>query len=325
MSKILPLQRRGIPASRLALGCMGLGGEWDKAQIDEADVREAHAAIDAALEVGVNFFDHADIYGKGKAEAVFGRVLQERPGLRSQILLQTKCGIRFAEEDGTPERYDFSTGHILESVNGSLQRLGVEQLDLLLLHRPDSLMDPGEVAEAFDRLSATGKVRWFGVSNMSAGQIRLLRSQVAQPLVVNQLELSLGHVGWLDAGVHVNEDLAREDTFPEGTLEYCELEGIQLQAWGPLAQGRFSGQPLAEASEPVRATADLVRSLAEQHDTTREAIVLAWLLAHPAGIQPVVGTRSPERIRACARALDTALTRDEWYRLYVSSRGRPLP
>ncbi len=322
---VLPLNRRGIPASRLALGCMGLGGGWNDAPIDASAVREAHAAVDAALEIGINLFDHADIYMRGKAERVFGQVLRERPDLRERILVQTKCGIRFGDSPRAPGRYDFARAHILRSVDGSLERLGLERIDILLLHRPDPLVDPEEVAGALEELVTRGKVRWFGVSNMSAGQIRLLQHHVTVPLVVNQLEMSLKRTGWLETGVHVNQDAAREDTFPEGTTEYCRLQNIQLQAWGPLAQGLFSGRPLDDQPEPVRATAQLVGDLARERGTTPETIVLAWLTTHPAGIQPVIGTRRPERIRACADAQRLTLSREEWYALYVSARGRPLP
>ncbi|MDU5142819.1 MAG: aldo/keto reductase [Paenibacillus dendritiformis] len=320
----IPIQRRGLAASRLVLGCMGLGGGWNGDPITNQHLAAAHAAVDAALEAGINMFDHADIYTRGKAEQVFGQVLKERPELRERIVLQSKCGIRFADK-GIPGRYDFSKEHILRSVDGSLKRLGVEYLDILLFHRPDPLMEPEEVAEAMSALKSAGKVRAFGVSNMSAGQIRLLQAYSKEPLIVNQLEMSLAKIGWLDQGVHVNQDAAKEDIFPEGTLEYCRLENIQIQAWGPLAQGVFSGRDLSDQPASIRETAELVQAMADEKGTTREAIILAWLMRHPAGIQPVIGTANPERIRACGEAANLTLTREEWYTLYVSSRGRALP
>ncbi|WCF10467.1 aldo/keto reductase [Paenibacillus thiaminolyticus] len=323
MNKI-PIQQRGLAASRLVLGCMGLGGGWNDEPITEQHLAAAHAAVEAALEAGINMFDHADIYTRGKAEQVFGQVLKERPELRERIVLQSKCGIRFAD-NGIPGRYDFSKEHILRSVDGSLQRLGVEYLDILLLHRPDPLMEPEEVAEAMSALKSAGKVRAFGVSNMSAGQIRLLQAYSKEAFIVNQLEMSLAKIGWLDQGVHVNQNAAKEDIFPEGTLEYCRLENIQIQAWGPLAQGVFSGRDLSDQPASIRETAGLVQAMADEKDTTPEAIILAWLMRHPAGIQPVIGTANPERIRACGEALNITLTREEWYTLYVSSRGRALP
>ena len=323
MNKI-PIQQRGLAASRLVLGCMGLGGGWNDEPITEQHLAAAHAAVEAALEAGINMFDHADIYTRGKAEQVFGQVLKERPELRERIVLQSKCGIRFAD-NGIPGRYDFSKEHILRSVDGSLQRLGVEYLDILLFHRPDPLMEPEEVAEAMSALKSAGKVRAFGVSNMSAGQIRLLQAYSKEPFIVNQLEMSLAKIGWLDQGVHVNQNAAKEDTFPEGTLEYCRLENIQIQAWGPLAQGVFSGRDLSDQPASIRETAGLVQAMANKKGTTPEAIILAWLMRHPAGIQPVIGTANPERIRACSEAVNITLTREEWYTLYVSSRGRALP
>lgn len=323
MNKI-PIQQRGLAASRLVLGCMGLGGGWNDEPITEQHLAAAHAAVEAALEAGINMFDHADIYTRGKAEQVFGQVLKERPEWRERIVLQSKCGIRFAD-NGIPGRYDFSKEHILRSVDGSLKRLGVEYLDILLFHRPDPLMEPEEVAEAMSALKSAGKVRAFGVSNMSAGQIRLLQAYSKEPFIVNQLEMSLAKIGWVDQGVHVNQNAAKEDIFPEGTLEYCRLENIQIQAWGPLAQGVFSGRDLSDQPASIRETAELVQAMANEKGTTREAIILAWLMRHPAGIQPVIGTANPERIRACGEAANLTLTREEWYTLYVSSRGRALP
>lgn len=322
---IMPLSRRNIPASRLVLGCMGLGGSWDESPITGEHVKQAHEAVDAALSVGINMFDHADIYTRGKAEKVFGQVLKERPELRKEIVIQSKCGIRFAESEGIPGRYDFSKDYILSSVDRSLQRLSIEYLDILLLHRPDPLMDPAEVAEAIDSLKSSGKVRNFGVSNMHAGQIALLQAYSKEPFIVNQLQMSLQHIGWLDAGVHVNRDDARSNTFPEGTLEYCQLNNIQIQAWGPLAQGLYTGRPVEDMPESIQETASLVKRMAKEKETTPEAILLAWLMKHPAGIQPILGTKNPDRIRACGGAELVELTREEWYCLYVSSRGRALP
>lgn len=323
--KAIPLQKRDLPVSHIVLGCMGLGGGWDDAPIEPEHVKQAQEAVEAAIEVGINMFDHADIYRRGKAEQVFGQVLKEQPGLREKIFIQSKCGIRFAQGDTVPGRYDFSEEHILQSVDGELQRLGIEYLDCLLLHRPDPLGEPEVVAAAIDQLHKSGKVRYFGVSNMNAGQIELLQRYADQPFIVNQLELNLLHTGFLDTGVHVNQEAARANTFPDGTMEYMQLHDIQVQAWSPLAQGYLSGRPLGGQPESVRATARLVREMAQQKSTTPEAVLLAWLMKHPAGIQPVIGTTNPDRIRACGQADAVSLSREEWYRLYVTSRGRPLP
>ncbi|WP_308638185.1 aldo/keto reductase [Paenibacillus silvisoli] len=325
MTKPIPLQRRGLDASQLVLGCMRLGGDWSASSpITAEHYREGHEAVDAALEVGINMFDHADIYTAGKAERVFAHVLRERPELREKIILQSKCGIRFGDGE-QPHRFDFSADYILESVDGILERLGTEYLDILLLHRPDPLVEPEDVASAIHQLKASGKVRHFGVSNMSHGQIRLLQAYSDEPFIVNQLEMSLHKIGFLDTAVSVNQDAWRSNVFPEGTMEYCRLENIQLQSWGPLAQGRYSGGSLEGQSESVVATAAIVAELAEKHSTTTEAIVLAWLMTHPAGIQPVIGTINPQRIRACKDAATLRLSREDWYRLYVASRGVSLP
>jgi predicted oxidoreductase len=305
---------------------MGLGGGWNRQAIQAEHIKEAHEVVETALSLGINMFDHADIYAFGKAETVFGEVLKQKPALRENMIIQSKCGIRFADEEkGIPTRYDFSQSYILESVDGILSRLGIEYLDILLLHRPDALMDTREVGEAFRQLKATGKVRYFGVSNMSAGQIRLLQQHSDEKIIANQLEMSLHKMGWLETGVHVNQAAARENIFPEGTLEYCQMENIQLQAWGSLAQGLYSGRNIENESENTKKTAALVHKLAKEKQTSMEAIVLAWLMKHPAAIQPVIGTTNPARIKACAESINLTLSRDEWYSLYVNSRGVPLP
>lgn len=325
MNDKIALNRHGFDASRIVLGCMGFGGGWNRNPITADDVKQANEAVDAALEAGINMFDHANIYAFGKAEQVFGDVLKSRPELRERIVLQSKCGIRFEEGPGSPGRYDFSDRHIVDSVDAILGRLGVETIDILLLHRPDPLMEPEEVAAAFAKLKQEGKVKAFGVSNMSPSQIRLLRTAVEEPFVANQLELNLLKLDWVNAGVHVNQRAGNEDNFPEGLLEYCRTEGIQVQSWGPLAKGLFSGRDLAGQPDNVRETAALVKQLAEQRGVSPEAIVLAWLMRHPAGIQPVIGTTNPARICACAEAEGVTLSREEWYSLYVASRGKKMP
>src|SRR3954467_1688560 len=298
MMPVMPLATRGITTSRLILGCMPFGGSWDAAPITAEQVQKAEQAIDAALSIGISMFDHADIYTRGKSETIFGSILKRRPGLREQIVIQSKCGIRFPE--GTvPTRFDFSKAHILAAVDGILERLATEYLDILLLHRPDPLMEPDEVAEAFGILKDSGKVRHFGVSNMSPGQIRFLQRALPDPLIVNQLEISLAHLDWVDQGIHVNQKAGTAVNFAEGLMEYAQMEAMQLQAWGPLAQGRFSGRALTDEPANIQQTAALVKQLATAKETTPEAIVLAWLMRHPALIQPVIGTMNVERIVAC--------------------------
>jgi len=323
--KPLQLEKRGISTSRMVMGCMGLGGGWNQNPITEEDIKQAHQAVDAALSIGINFFDHADIYTFGKAEIVFGQVLKERKDLREKILIQSKCGIRFEDGPGRPGRYDFSSDYIRNSVDGILKRLGVEYIDFLLLHRPDPLMEPEEVAEVIHELKESGKVRNFGVSNMSAAQIKLLQSYSNEPLIINQLEMSLAKLDWLEVGVLVNHNERINAHFPEETLEYCRLENIQIQAWGSLAQGLFSGRNLEGQAESIKETALLVKDMADQKQTSPEAILLAWLMRHPAGIQPILGTTRPDRIQKCGEAMNLTMTREEWYSLFVSSRGRRLP
>lgn len=328
MSRILPLQKRGLAATPLIYGCMGLGGaDWSgRTPLSQADIKEAHEAVDAALSIGIHFFDHANIYKSGNAEKAFSYVLKERPSLRSEILLQSKCGIRFADEQASFTRFDFSKEYILHCVDGILQRLGVDYLDILLLHRPDPLVEPEEVAAAFDILQQAGKVRWFGVSNMSGSQIEFLKTAVAQPIVVNQLEMSLLHHDFVNVGININRQPAIGDIFPEGTIEYCRTHNIQIQAWGPLAQGAYTGaQNLAEAPPVVQKTAAKLSEYAEKKHTTVESILIAWLLRHPAGIQAVIGTRNKERILACKDAANVELSREEWYDLWITARGEPMP
>ncbi len=307
----------------LVYGCMGLGGGWDASPIGADELRTANLAVETALDCGIRLFDHADIYRQGKAEVVFGRLLRERPALRRQIVLQSKCGIRPADAEG-PGRYDFSRAWLLRSVEGSLQRLGVESLDILLLHRPDPLCEPHEVAEAFRRLRAAGKVRHFGVSNMAWPQIAFLQEALDEPLVVNQIPFSLLHLDWLEAGVLAAAPGGCHSA-GAGTLEHCRRRGVQIQAWGSLCQGWLSGRDLVEAAPAVRETSAVVKELAAAYGTSAEAIVLAWLLRHPAGVQAVIGSTAPARIRACALAVGVSLSREDWYRLYVSARGAALP
>lgn len=321
--KRMPLEKRNVTTSRLVLGCMGFGGEWDDSPLAEADVKKLREAVEAALDIGITMFDHADIYRNGKAEQAFGRVLKESPGLRENIVLQSKCGIKL--DDGRlPRRYDFSKEHILASVDGILSRLGTDYLDILLLHRPDILIEPEEVAEAFAILKQAGKVRHFGVSNMNADQIRFIRAYTDEPIIVNQLELNLVRIDWAEHMVLVNQPKGASLNFSDGLIEYCRLHDVQLQAWAPLAKGLLTGAPLPEdAPQALRRTRDLVAAMAREKETTPEAIVLGWLMRHPAMIQPVIGTTSAARIRNCADAARQAalMTRDEWYTLFAAARG----
>jgi predicted oxidoreductase len=309
--------------TRLAYGCMSLTG-WDTNPVTHVDRKRAAAMVEAALELDINFFDTADIYGHTKVDTVLGEALKQIPGARDRIYLQTKCGVCFADEPaGTPGRYDFSYEHILESVDGSLRRLQTDHIDVLLLHRPDALVQPEEVARAFDQLQQSGKVRHFGVSNHTALQIELLKTAVRQPLVTNQLELNLLHSNLADVGIFTNQ-LAARFTAADGVMDYCRLHNILVQAWSPVASGRLIDPP-AEASASARAAAAAVAQLAAAKHTSREAIALAWILRHPAGIQPIVGTSRPERLRLSVEADTVELSREEWYGLLEAARGSQVP
>jgi predicted oxidoreductase len=319
-----PIQHQLPGASRLVLGCMGFGGGWGDEPLTEGLVGQAQATVEAALVAGITLFDHADIYTRGKAESAFGELFRRQPSLRGRLMLQSKCGIRFGDGE-RPGRYELSSAYIERSVEASLRRLHSDQLDLLLLHRPDALFEPEEIAKAFTRLRESGKVAFFGVSNFHAAQLAWLQSALPMPLAANQLQMSLLHAHWLEAGACFN-DAQQAGSLPWiGTLEHCQRERIQLQAWGPLDRGWLCGAAPADAPATVQATATLVAKLAERYGVAPEAIVIAWLLRHPAGIQPVIGTTAPARIQACTQALQIELSRDDWYALWVSARGRPLP
>jgi predicted oxidoreductase len=315
-----------LEVSRLALGCMGLGGGWAAdTQLTTDHERQAREFLDAAEEIGANFFDHANIYGRGRAEEVFGRVLKERPSLRDKIVIQSKCGIRWADDPpGTPQRFDFSGDHILKSVDEILARLRTDRLEILLLHRPDPLWEGEEIAESFQTLHSSGKVRYFGVSNQNRFQMEYLQSFLSEPLVVNQVEMNLLHHGFVEVSISFNQNSQRYPDGWEGTMEYCRLKNVSLQAWSPLAQGILTGN-LDGQPNNIKQTAALVQECARRHETTAEAILLAWLLKHPAKIQPVLGTSRPDRLRACARALSVSLSREEWYSLFAAARGAPMP
>lgn len=268
-------------------------------------------ALRAAVEAGYTLFDHADIYGGGACESLFGEMLRESPGLRDKLIVASKCGIRFAGSPGPedPARYDFSAAYIEQSVEGSLQRLGIEQLDLFMLHRPDYLMHAHEVAAAFDRLQNSGKVAHFGVSNFSPSQVELLDGESTEPLVVNQVEIN----------IHNNQ------TLQDGTLDQCQRMQITPMAWCPIAgiaYPAWGNTFSAEDESRIRAEVDRQCGIYDAEDWV---IALAWLLKHPARILPIVGSTSPERIVAAKKALDVDYSREDWYRLLEARNGQPVP
>ncbi|GGF86440.1 aldo/keto reductase [Alteromonas lipolytica] len=306
-------------ASKVIFGCMGLGGNWNHQPYTKADLNLANKAVEQALSCGITVFDHADIYTHGNAEKVFAEVLSQHPDWREKMIIQSKCGIRFADNQG-PKRYDFSPEWIAASLDGILSRLNIEQLDVLLLHRPDPLADLPEVADCLTRLHQEGKFRYLGVSNMHWYQIEALRKLLPFDIIANQLEMSLGYLDWVEDGICNNSHHNRHNGYTPGTLEYCQQNEVQLQAWAPLAQGKYSGK-----GESNCATSSLVRQLAAEYGVSKEAIVLGWLMRHPARIQPVIGTTNPARIAACAQAEDVTLSREHWYQLFESARGQDVP
>ncbi|WP_421132714.1 aldo/keto reductase [Alteromonas sp. A079] len=309
-------------ASHLVYGCMGLGGGWNASPVSRDDILHAHRIVEEALSLDITVFDHADIYTFGKAERAFGTALKQAPQWRDNMVLQSKCAIRF-EDDLGPKRYDFSAQWINESVDGILQRLNTEHIDILLLHRPDPLMELEEVSLTLESLIQQGKIKHVGVSNMHSHQIDYLQSALQSPIIVNQLEMSLGFRDWIEDGMTTNSTANRSMGYAPGTLEYCMKNNIQLQAWGSLAQGKYTGATSQNNADNT--TIELVRKLASDYETTSEAIVLAWLMRHPANIQPVLGTTNVDRLRACQKAVDITLSREHWYALLEAAMGQEVP
>lgn len=323
--KTYPLPNTNLRVTRLAYGCMQIGGAWDNTALTAQDRARARSVLERALTHGINLFDHADIYCRGKSEMVFAQALREMNIARDTYILQTKCGIRFANDPdaGIPERFDFSYEHITRSVEASLRRLQTDYLDILLLHRPDALVEPAEVARAFEDLHRKGQVKFFGVSNHTWAQIALLQKYVTQPIVVNQVELNLLHADLIDDGMFFNTT-PRAYMGIGGTLDYCRAHDILIQAWAPVANGKLFNPP-QDADTNTKRAAGLVAHLTQMKNTTHEAIALAWLLRHPAPIQPILGTTNPERVTASCRADEIELTREEWYALLKAARGQSLP
>ena len=284
---------------------------------------EVERIVNLCLENGINSFDHADVYGtagmRGECEQLFGQVLKENPGLRDKVYIQSKCGICKSEQD----YYDFSKEHILEAVDGILTRLQTEYLDVLLLHRPDTLMEPEEVADAFETLHKAGKVRYFGVSNMNPGQVELLDRAVDAPLVFNQLQLSIAHCPMIDTGLSVNNRIPQAVDYEGGILEYSRLKAMTIQAWSPFQKGLFEG-PFLTDRETYGELNAYIDQLAEKYNVTNTAIAVAWILRHPAHMQVILGTTNQKRIADACQGADITLTREEWYTLYAKAGKRIL-
>jgi predicted oxidoreductase len=286
-------------------------------RINSLEPKALDALVSTALDVGITFFDHADIYGKGDSEIVFSGSVKRLGLKREDMILQSKCGIR-------PERgmFDFSKDHILASTDAILKRLNTDYLDVLLLHRPDALVEPEEVAEAFGILQAAGKVRNFGVSNQNPTQVELLRRHLPQRLLFNQLQLSIAFTPLIDAGIHVNNKDEFSVVRDGGALDYCRLNDITVQAWSPFQYGFFEGVFLDNPKFP--GLNQVIDRLAAQYGVTNTAVAVAWISRHPAHIQTVLGTTTPQRVRDAAQSQGFVLTRQEWYEIYRAA-GNFLP
>ena len=298
---------KNVPA--IILGCM---------RMPSLSVKEAEAVIAASLELGINFFDHATCYGKGEAEIRFGDAFSAMGVKREDVIIQSKCGLCFDRNE-----FDWTKENILSSVDDSLKRLKTEYLDSLLLHRPDLIFEPEQVAEAFDILFTSGKVRHFGVSNVPTLQMELLRKYVKQPLVFNQLQFSLEQSQLIDQALYVN-NLTTERSIDRdnGTLDYCRLHDITIQAWSPLQKGFFKGCFVDDPELPELNKA--LGEVADKYGVSKTAIAIAWILRHPAKMQAIVGTMNVEHLRDIAAASSVELTHNEWYKLYLAS-GKVLP
>ena len=293
-----------IKVPTIAVGCM---------RISDMRVRDVSEFVDTALSNGANFFDHADIYGGGKSEEVFGKAISALQ--REKLLIQTKCGIRKGQ-------FDFSYDHIVNSVEGSLKRLGTDYIDVLLLHRPDALMEPEEVARAFETLKSSGKVRHFGVSNQNPYQMALLQKSLSVPICANQVQFGVMHTPMIDFGVNVNMQNDAGVNRDAGVIEYSRLNNITIQPWSPLQHGFFKGCFIDNKKFPE--LNEVLQKIGEKYGVSKTTIAFSWILRHPAKMQPVTGTTNITRLKECLKASEIKITREEWYAIYRSA-GNILP
>ncbi|MBS4223673.1 aldo/keto reductase [Lederbergia citrea] len=307
--KYYPIKNTNLNVSNIIMGNM---------RITQLSLSEIEKLIRTAMDEGINFFDHADIYGGGECEELFSNAIQMNADIREKMILQSKCGIN------TKDNYfDFSKEHILKSVDGILKRLKTDYLDILLLHRPDPLMEPEEVAEAFEELHNSGKVNYFGVSNHNPAQIDLLQKYISQKLVVNQLQLSIAHTPLIDSGIALNMNIDQSVNRDSSILEYCRLNDITIQAWSPYQNGFFKGPFLGDV-ENFPELNEVIDNIAEKYEVTNTAIATAWITRHPANIQVVLGTTNAQRLKDACKGSDIPLTRDEWYKIYKAA-GNIVP
>lgn len=302
----IDIGKSGVKGSAIAPGCM---------RIKDLEEKELNTYLHTALDCGINFFDHADIYGGGLCETKFGKALRDNPGLRDKMIIQSKCGIRKG-------MFDFSKEHILNSVDGILNRLQTDHLDILLLHRPDALMEPDEIAEAFDALERSGKVLHFGVSNFNSRQLAFLQATVSQKLIVNQLQFSIMHTGMIDHSILTNTAFAGSVDRDGEILDYCRLHDITIQAWSPFQYGFFEGIFIDNDKFPELNLC--MERLSEKYGVSKNALAAAWILRHPAKMQVIAGTTNPERLRDICKGADITLSREDWYAVYLAA-GNKLP
>jgi predicted oxidoreductase len=305
--KYIKVGKSELTASNIIMGNM---------RLKELSVSEAEKLIRTAMDAGINYFDHADIYGGGQCEALFADAIDMNSTIREQMIVQSKCGIRNGY-------FDFSKEYIIESVNGILKRLKTEYLDILLLHRPDPLMEPEEVSEAFDELINSGKVRYFGVSNFNPMQIELLQKNLNQKLMVNQVQFGIAHTPLIDSGMAFNMKIDKSVNRDSSILEYCRLKDITLQAWSPFQHGFFEGTFLGDLERYPKLN-EVINQLAEKYGVTNTAIATAWITRHPANIQVVLGTTKVNRLKEACQGADIILNREEWYQIYKAA-GNIVP
>jgi predicted oxidoreductase len=304
--KLIDMGESGLLASEVVMGCM---------RLDVLTEKELEELVNVAIEQGINLFDHADIYGAGACETNFGTLLKKQPHIRESILLQSKCGIR-------PGYYDLSKSYILESVDGILKRLQTDYLDVFILHRPDTLLEPEEIAEAFENLQRVGKVKHFGVSNMNSYQIELLKTAVKQPLIINQLQFSPIHASIVTSGIQSNTHFPGASNRDGHILEYSRIHKMTLQAWSPFQYGFFDGVYIDHPD--YEELNEVLSRFAMEKKTTKAAIAVAWILTHPARMQTIVGTTNSQRLLDICEASEIKLTRAEWYEIYLAA-GHVLP
>jgi predicted oxidoreductase len=325
MTSPLPKQqigKSGLSVGRIALGCMGLAGTWNPAEAGPDNVKQAIASFESALEAGIDFFDHADIYGQGACESVFKECLAAVPGIRDKIVVATKCGINSG-------KYNLSYGYIKSALDASLRRLGTSYVDIYQMHRPDPLAHPRDTARALREAIESGKVRHVAVSNYYPEQVRALQTYLDDiPIVSNQIEISMTRIAPFYEGWRTNDLKSENGMFGDGVLDQCMALDITPLAWSPIGKGYLGGKPIPPDhphKERLVALVAALKKVAETHDATTGQIALAWLLKHPSGIIPLVGSNNPAHIREAVDAAQITLTREEWYALFSAAWGRNVP